>query len=183
MKKILPLLLAILIATMLCACKDDGAESAEQFRALTEAAKEISFTAKLRAEYPDKTAEFELKYLQNGDGVQVSVVKPEIISGISAHINENDTKLRYDGAILDIGTLSANGLCPMSALPITVMAMKDAYVDSVWTEDELTVERLIPSDDTEIIIWLDEKLAPHNAEIVCDGNSVVFIEFSDWEMK
>lgn len=183
MKKLLPLLLMILLMTMLCACKDEGTESAELFRLDAEAAKEICFTAKLRAEYTDKTAEFELAYLQNEDGVKVTVQKPEIISGISAHINEGDTELRYDGAILDIGTLASNGLCPMSALPITVMAMKGAHISAVWQEGDMTVMQLIPSDDTEITLWLDKELRPCNAEIVCDGNSVVFIEFFDWEMN
>lgn len=183
MKKTLTLVLTISLLLTLCACSGNEKESFEDFCGKANDAESICFTASLRAEYSDKTAIFKLGYTQNEDGIRVTVLEPEIISGISAHVSDDGARLEYDGAILDIGTLSQSGLCPMSALPITVMAMKTAYVDSVWTEDTLTVAKLIPSDDTEIILWLDDEQTPCNAEIVCDGNSVVFIEFSDWEMK
>ncbi len=183
MKRTLTLVLTMSLLLTLCACGGNEKESVKEFCDGLTAADEISFTASLRAEYSDKTAKFKLSYLQNDDGVRVTVLEPEIISGISAHLSDEGARLEYDGAILDIGELSDNGLCPMSALPITVMAMKTAYVDSAWTEDGMTVTKLIPSDDTEIILWLDGEQTPCNAEIVCDGNSVVFIEFSDWEMK
>ncbi len=183
MKKRLTLLLTISLLLTLCACGGNEKESFEDFCGKVSDAESICFTASLRAEYSDKTAIFKLGYTQNEDGVRVTVLEPEIISGISAHVSDDSARLEYDGAILDIGTLSQSGLCPMSALPITVMAMKNAYVDSVWTEDGMTAARLIPSDDTEIILWLDDELTPCNAEIGCDGKTVVFIEFEGWEMK
>lgn len=182
-KKTLPLLLVISLVLLLCACGDNGEEGFKNFGEFINEAESISFTATLRAEYSDKTANFKLSYLQNDEGIRVTVMEPELISGISAHMTDDSARLEYDGAILDIGTLSDTGLCPMSALPITVMAMKNAYLDKVWTEDGMTVARLIPSDDTEITLWLNDELIPCNAEISCNGKTVVFITFSDWEMN
>lgn len=184
MKKRLALLLVMSLLFALSACGDNEEKKiVDMFCGEVAEAESIRFTAALRAEYPDKTSEFELEYVQNQDGIRVTVLEPEIISGISAVVSDENARLEYDGAILDIGTLSANGLSPMSALPITMMAIKNAYVDSTWTEDDVTAAKLIPSDDTEIILRLNAEAIPCAAEIICDGKTVVFIEFDDWEMK
>lgn len=177
------ILIAICILLSLCGCSDTSEDSALSFFDAVSEAESIAFEVKLRAEYSDKTAEFELAYAENNDGVSVTVIKPESIAGISAKLSDDNVSLNYDGAILNMGALSDNGLCPMSALPITVMAMKNAYLDSAWSEGDMTVLRLIPSDDRAITLWLDSELTPCNAEISCDGSTVVFIEFDGWEMN
>ena len=183
MKKalLLPIMLCILL--VLSACGGNAEDEFGSFCAELEQAQSIGFTAKLRAEYEDKTANFKLAYTQNAEGIKVTIIEPETISGISARVKDDSARLEYDGVILDIGSLDANGLCPMSALPVTVMALRNAHVDSVWEENGMTAARLIVSDDTSVTVWLDGEMIPCSAEISSGWNAVVFIEFCDWEMK
>ena len=166
MKKalLLPIMLCILL--VLSACGGNAVVEFGSFCAELEQARSVGFTAKLHAE-----------------GIKVTVIEPETISGISARVKDDSARLEYDGVILDIGSLDANGLCPMSALPVTVMALRNAHVDSVWEEDGMTAARLIVSDDTSVTVWLDGEMTPCSAEISSGGKAVVFIEFCDWEMK
>ena len=179
MKKLLvPLMISL---CLLCGCADKGEQSFEQFTTQLRETENISFTAAVRAEYADKTAEFTLKYTQTGEMARVTVVEPEIIAGISACVKEGSLQLEYDGAILDIGQLTDSDLSPMSALPLITDALKNAYVDIAWTEDDMIAARLMPDDDTVVTVRLNSELVPQSAEISYKEKTVVFAEISQWE--
>lgn len=179
MKKLLvPLMISL---CLLCGCADKGEESFEQFTTQLREKENISFTADVRAEYADKTAEFCLKYTQTGDSACITVVEPEIIAGISARVREGSLQLEYDGAILDIGQLADSDLSPMSALPLITDALKNAYIDLAWTEDDMIAARLMPDDDTVVTVWLSGELVPQSAQISYKEKTVVFAEISQWE--
>lgn len=178
---------AVLILTIcllfLSACGNGEQKAFANFAAEVAKAEEIDFNAKLRAEYSNITAEFELKFHENSEEATVEILKPEILSGIKAHISEDSAELEYDGAILDLGMLS-DDLNPMSALSVLRKAITDGHVDLAWEEDGMLCVRLVPEDDTVVKLWLDtETMTPLNAEITCDSNTTVFIEIEDWTMK
>lgn len=181
MRKIL--LPIVICLVMLCGCGNNAEASFNQFVLQVGAADEIEFTAKVRAEYADKTAEFKLDYEQDENGAEIEIVEPELVAGIKAHVAPESTMLEYDGVILDIGMLTDSDLSPMSALPMLANAMRDGHVDIVWTEDDMLAARLIPSDDITVTLWLNSELTPINAEISYKESTVVFIEISDWEMS
>ncbi|MDO4816300.1 MAG: hypothetical protein Q4A83_06850 [Bacillota bacterium] len=176
---ILPLALVLL----LCGCSGGEEAAFDRFRQELAEAEEIIFTADVQAEYEDKTAEFTLCFSMQNDEYRVEILEPEIVKGISARVKSGETHLEYDGAILDIGKLTDRGLCPMSALPFLLDAMRDAHVDMTWTENGLLAVRLIPSDDMSVTLWLDEDNEPVNAEIEYEEKTVVFIEIHDWETE
>lgn len=176
------LILLMILPLMLCGCGESEELVFSQFRQELKNASALSFAADVAAEYEDKTAEFELAFSMQGDEYRVEIVEPEIVAGISAHIKSGETHLEYDGAILDIGKLTDRGLCPMSALPYFADALKDAYMEMAWTEDELVTVRLVPADDMSVTLWLNEDKVPVNAEITCEDKTVVFIEIDDWEI-
>ena len=76
MKKalLLPIMLCILL--VLSACGGNAEDEFGSFCAELEQAQSIGFTAKLRAEYEDKTANFKLAYTQNAEGIKVTVIEP-----------------------------------------------------------------------------------------------------------
>ena len=71
----------------------------------------------------------------------------------------------------------------MSALPYLADAMKDAYAEMAWTEDELLTVRLVPADDMSVTLWINEDNEPVNAEISYKEKTVVFIEIDNWEIS
>ena len=181
MKKIVPLIMCI--AMLLCACADTGEEQFAMFVSRTAEAENISFTADVRTEYDDKTAEFKLRYEQNADGASVEVIEPEMLAGIKAHLKDNDLSLEYDGAMLNIGTLEAAELSPMSALPLFARALTGAHTEITWVEGDNIAARLVPADDYLVTVWISAELAPISAEISYKEQTVVFIDISDWSIS
>ncbi len=181
MKKLyLPLLLCFTL--LLTAC--GGASARGEVEKISASLNELyglNFTARIRAEYDDRSAEFTLDYTEDADGCRVTVTSPEIIKGVSAHISTGETALEYDGVALDTGMLDDFGLSPLSALPILVDAMRGAYIDSAWEEGEELVAVFIPSDELSAEVHFDKytKL-PVSAELASGGRVRVFAEISGW---
>lgn len=179
-KKMLPLMISLVL---LCGCADTGEESFDEFARSVAESDSVSFSADVRAEYSDKTAEFTLRYAQSADSAEVEISEPETVAGIKARVTGDALSLEYDGAILDIGSFGDTELSPMSALPLLVRSMTDAHVDITWREDDMIAARLVPSDDMLVTLWLSNELVPLNAEISYKEQTVIFIEINDWEVN
>lgn len=179
-KKLLPLMISLVL---LCGCADTGEESFNQFVQSVSEAAAISFTADVRAEYSDKTAEFTLRYAQTAESAEVEITEPEAVAGIKARVAGDDLCLEYDGAILDIGSFGDTELSPMSALPLLLRSVSGAHIDITWREDDMIAARLVPSDDMLVTLWLSSELVPLNAEISYKEQTVIFIEINDWKIS
>lgn len=179
-KKLLPLMISLVL---LCGCADNGEESFDKFAGGVAEADTVSFSADVRAEYSDKTAEFTLRYVQGPESAEVEITEPETVAGIKARVTGDALSLEYDGAILDIGSFGDTELSPMSALPLLVRAMTDAHIDIIWREDDMIAARLVPSDDMLVTLWLSSELVPLNAEISYKEQTVIFIDINDWEVN
>ena len=115
MKKLyMPLI--VCIALMLTACGGGASRrSVEEFSQELREREDLRFTSRIRAEYDDRCAEFTLEYISGSDGCTVTVISPDIIKGVSAHVKAGETALEYEGVMLDTGMLDDFGLSPMSA--------------------------------------------------------------------
>lgn len=184
MKKLYPMraLIVLIPALLLSACGNKDAEKgALELSERLGAAENLSFTANLRAEYDDKSEEFTLEYAEDGDGCTVTVLSPEIIKGVSAHISKGETALEYESVTLDTGPLDSYGLTPMSALPLMTDAIRNGYIDSAWTDGENIAAVYIPSDNVSVEMRIDKYTkTPVSAEIASDGHVRVFAEIKDW---
>lgn len=175
----LPFVLALCL--LLSGCGSGVKKQYEQFSTALVQRDSLSFTARLRAEYEDKTAEFTLKYARDESGQTVTVTEPEIIAGISARIAGDGTALVYDGMILDTGELDAYGLTPMSALPVLVSAMESGHLESFRKEDGLLVLELVPEEHLAVTVWFDEEMRPLKAELVSEGQLRVACAIENWK--
>lgn len=183
MKRFFPMLLCLCLVLTGCQRRDIEAE----FDAFSEGLRSgtcVSFTAKLRAEYENKTARFTLSYEENEEGGTVTVLAPELIKGIQAHVSPGGTQLRYDSVVLDTGALDSFGLSPLSSLPLMLQAMKSAHLDSFREENELLVLELEPADGMKCTVWFEaENMIPLRGEIASGGRVTVYIEISDWNVE
>ena len=177
----LPLLLVFCLLLSSCGA-GASRKQYEQFSQELSSQSSLSFTAQLRAEYEDKTAEFTLCYERDEDGQTVTVLAPELIAGVKAHIAAGNTALEYDGVRLDTGELDSYGLTHMSALPVLVDAMLNGHLDSRWQEDGKSVCQLISNDHLSVSVWFEtESMTPVRAELASDGRVTVCCEISDWK--
>jgi hypothetical protein len=179
MKKTL-VLLSLLFAFLLSGCGNAALQRYESFAEDLRERDALSFTAELTASYPDRTAQFSLRYALE-DGVQrVTVLAPERISGISARVEQGKTALEYDGLILDTGDLNEFGLSPMSALPLLVDALSHAHADAFWTEEDTQVVKLLYDDHTNVQVWFTGEMIPTHAELICEGAVTVACDIKNW---
>ena len=181
MKRIcLPLL--ALLCLLLAACGiSRGEEAVRNFAARLNEAPALSFTAGVRAEYEKKTARFTLRYEEDETGGRVTVLAPELIQGVTAHVSPGSTTLEYDTVVLDTGSLDSLGLSPLSSLPAAVRAMRLGHIDSVWEEDGRRVAQFEPDDQLRCTVWFEKgAMRPVRAELMTDGRVTVYLEFRDW---
>ena len=134
MKKTLSLI-PLLFALLLSGCGNAALQRYESFSSRLQEQDTLCFTASLTASYPDRTAQFDLRYTLEDGKQRVTILSPECISGISATVALGKTSLEYDGLILDTGDLNDYGLSPMSALPLLVEALRHGHADAFWTEE------------------------------------------------
>jgi len=137
---------------------------------LTQAA-EAAMTAQVHADLGDTTESYTLDYSFDGEVWTATVLQPEFIAGITAHITEHGSQLEYDGAILTTGDLTAEGVAPISALPMIWETLRSGTVDSVWTENDLPVGKFIYSDEISVTVWFDGQGYPMAGELA--ENSIV----------
>ncbi len=179
-QKVIPLLLSLCL--LLTGCGKGRAETAyESFSERLNETERLSFTAQLRAEYAHKTARFTLSYAEDGTGGRVTVLAPELIRGVSAHVEPGGTTLEYDSVVLDTGSLDSFGLSPLSAMPVLVRALREGHVDSAWEEDGKHTVQLESADGLRCTVWFEpEGMTPLRAELISDGRVTVVLEIRDW---
>lgn len=141
----------------------------------------LSFSAELRAEYPDRTLNFALDYTRDDSGQTILVRRPERIAGIRAHLAAGSETLEFDGLILDTGPLDPYGLSPMNALPKLVEALCSGHLDSHWEENGSPVYQLVLDDHLSASVWFDaQRMTPSYAELQSDDTVHIFCTISDW---
>lgn len=183
MKKTAIAALALVLTLLLCACSGTDEAGFSEFKQSLSSASELSFTARLRAEYENKTESFVLEFYKSADTCTVEVTEPEIIKGIRAHIDADSDRLEYDGIILDVGKLTDDGLTPMSALPVLIDSLPDALLVSAFTEGDMLCALLSPEEGLLIKLWLmNDTLTPVSAEMNVDGVSVIFADIENWRI-
>ena len=178
------------LAILLCLCIPltacGGTAARTGFDALSakmQNAAALSFEARIRAEYDDSTAEFTLAYAEKDGESTVTVISPDIIRGVSAHVKSGETALEYDGVMLDTGSLDSFGLSPMSALPLLTQTLRTGYLDSAWDDGEMRCAMLVPSDGVSVEVHMDKYTdTPLTAEISSDGRVRVFAEITGWTL-
>lgn len=179
-KYLIPLVLSL---TLLCGCSRGAEESFARFIGTVAAAEDLSFTAEVRAEYDDRTLSFKLGYEQDAEGAVIEVVEPELIAGIKARVKSDAVTLEYDGALLDLGSLTGDGISPLSSLPLLIETLHGSHIEMTWEENGLLAARLIPRDGIAVTLYITDELIPVSAEISSGEKTVVFINISDWELK
>lgn len=179
-RRLLPLLLTVCM--LLSGCGSGAAE--KRFSSFSESLsqqKSLSFSADLRAEYPDRTLSFTLDYNQDADGQTIRVQKPERIAGIQAHLAPDSETLEFNGLILETGPLDPYGLSPMNALPKLVDALCSGHLESHWEENGSSVFHLVLDDHLSASVWFEpEQMVPYYAELQSDEIVHVFCTISNW---
>lgn len=136
----------------------------------------------------DYTVDFSWK--KEGDMV-LTLEKPEELAGVTAKIAQGNTTLEYEGASLETGPLSPEGISPIDALPATLDYVVNGYIaecgwDALEERQCLRIQfrnpEQVAGEGTEAILWLDKETGDlARSEMISEGITMVqcqFVEFS-----
>lgn len=188
----------MMILPLLTGCgggEQGGGNSAEElalsirteYLAMTACAATVDMTA----DYGQRVYEYTLTVSwQKGGETLLTVVAPENIAGITARIQNGSTLLEYDGASLETGLLSADGLSPMEAVPAILNYIFSGYIaecdfETVGESRQLWFccrnPECSPGTGTEAEFWFDaDSHALTRAEVLSDGYTVIQCVFTDF---
>lgn len=191
-------LLTVLIALLgFCAgCVSGGAGDKEkllEIRARYIAAKEFSATADMVADYGDRVYNYKLTYSGNGARGEMSVLEPQNITGLKAYIDGSDVILKYDGAELETGVFSKNGISPIEAFPLMINAWQNGFITAHYREKlgeydclvaDIDLTRAGETDDLLHKVWFASDTGlPIKAELTVNGFTVINCDFKDASLK
>jgi hypothetical protein len=148
----------------------------------------IEATAELTADYGDDVFVFTLKYDGTADMGTVEILRPDSVAGIRARVEFPECYLEYDGASVEAGALTGDGLSPVQALPVLLGQWTDGYTELASLErlngiDALALETRI-TDSAEQKTWFDTlTLLPMRSEIYDDGRMVISCDMDSIVLK
>ncbi|MDD4714990.1 MAG: hypothetical protein PHT34_00340 [Oscillospiraceae bacterium] len=185
----------ILLILLLCACgKDSKAEErALSIRAQMAGTSAMTMQADVTADYGDRVYAYTLKLDWKKEGQSVlAVLKPDNIKGVTAVLEEGKTKLSFEGASLDTGELSPDGLSPLDALPALIQNSREGYIsDTAFSKcgdvPAVAVTYGAPQEGEDQMvtcrIWYREDTgAPLQAEILNGGKAVIHCAFTSFSL-
>ena len=128
MKKLAALLLSALFLLPLTACRTKETASRaetvqERYAALT------SYTAAAAVELADEeeNVRYTLRFDADAEETKVTVLAPELLAGVTAHLAADTLKLEYDGLVLDAGG-TPGGVSAVTCVPLALRAAGEGWL-------------------------------------------------------
>ena len=102
-------------ALLLAGCGSSGAEEQfDRFRQSLETSGSVTVTAEVTAVSDEDVLSYTLSCAEVEDGYDIAVTGPELLSGVRAHLRQNDATLEFDNIVIPMGSLNDNGLSPLT---------------------------------------------------------------------
>ena len=188
----------LMMTLVLTACggrvqADDPQEQALAIRAEYLAADGCAATLDVTADYGQRVYTYRVSVTVAGGESVLTVTEPVELAGITARLTDGQSQLEYDGAVLETGPLSPEGLSPLGAVPVLLECARSGFIDSCGAEQlkERETIRVLYRDPKrpagqgrEVTLWFDA--ADHvliQGEIAVDGYRVILCEFQEFVMN
>ena len=117
-----------------CSRGGQGASRSAEELALSIRAEYLAMTActasvDITADYGQRVYEYSVNISwQKGGETVLTITAPENIAGITAHIQDGNSYLEYDGASLETGLISDAGLSPIEVVPAALNYILSGYI-------------------------------------------------------
>jgi len=165
----------ILLPLSACSTQQSAGERIQEIQTQFQTSSQ-RFSAHITADYGDRVHHFTLRFDSGADTLEV--LMPEILAGIQIGISESGTVLHYEGAVLDTGPLTADGLSPLAALPTIVHQWREGFVVEAHYETFQSIPVVAMtshiSDNALHITRFDRVTGiPVQAEIIADGFVII----------
>ena len=144
-------------------------------------------TAEITADYGQRVYGYTVDLTVKGGSGVMTVKEPENLAGTVLTWSDGETQLAFDGAELDTGALSDNGLSPADAMPTILTACQGGEIVDCCMEEQAGAQVLHGTLDLDgdqggqIQCWFQpDSYGLLRAELSQDGVTVVTMKFSDF---
>lgn len=173
---------------------DDAEQMALDARAQYLSMAGCTATLDITADYGERVFQCVLTLDHTAGGETVlTVVEPDLLTGVTARLKNGSSLLEFDGLSLDTGPVSPSGLSPLDCVPFLLGELQTGFI-SQWCLEEEGEARLLrfttsdpdtPSGQgTEATLWLEaETFALRRGEVAVDGAAVLRCEVTDFTWK
>ena len=186
MKKLAAVMLALVFLSG-CTGKDAEMDRCMTLRASLLGCESCTFDAFVTADYGDALQSFSLRCEGEADGdLGFEVLNPESIAGITGRFEDGEGKLTFDDAALSFPLLADEQVTPVSAPWILLKTLLGGYLTACCMEEDLlrlTIHDSYEDDALQLEIWLDEKDAPVQAEIIYCGRRIITMEVENFQIQ
>ncbi len=186
------------LALVLCGCGQGGGGGAEE-EALAIRAEYLELTSlegcvEVTADYGERVYAYgmEISWQQEGEST-LTVTSPQEVAGVKVKLEAGETALEYEGARLETGPLSSDGLSPVDAVPTLLRYAREGFMAECGTEalGETETVRVTfrapeaqPGEGNECVLWFDRAThVPVRGELSVDGFTVIQCLFRDVTME
>lgn len=184
MKRLLSLLLIVCVLSG-CASESDEIDRVVALRTDLQNKDGYSFNTNVTVDYGDTFTTFDLScQCDNQQNMDITVVKPDTISGITCRISGGKGKLTFDETAVAFEMLADNQITPVSAPWLTIKALRSGYISATSAEDDGILVRLddsLSGTTYSVDIWLEENNLPKYAEIIWQGKRIVSMSISEFK--
>lgn len=179
--KMLPLILLLVLS----ACgrgEKGGTQLALDVRRELQNASGLSLTADVTADYGKRTYQFTVDYKGTAELGALTITAPDSIAGITAKVDLSRGSMTFDGATLDTGPLTGDGLSPAEAIPVLYRAWLGGDITGSWFErlgdSETLVVTTAITDSVTQRTWFNKTThLPVRSEIMSGGRTVIMGTF------
>jgi outer membrane lipoprotein-sorting protein len=181
----LALMITLLFLLSSCRVADRRASQlASEIRTDYIKAQKLELTTDVKADYGDRVYDFTFKYTGDAEKGEILITAPESIAGLKATVSVKGGTLEYDGAVLDTGALTSDGLSPAEAIPLLLSQWQSGYITNTGFEKLGDTDTLsVTTDVSETITqrtWFDAKSRlPVRAELSDTGRMVLSCVFKN----
>lgn len=136
----------------------------------------VSCEAELVSRRSGETETFTITCAEDGAGAALQILAPESLSGVTARVDQ-DAALSFDGVVVPV---PAEGVSPLTAVPLVIDAMRHGHLDLVWREGEGLTAQFIQSDDLAVRVYFSPGGVPAAASLIERGAETVTCAFPQW---
>ena len=166
---------------VLTACAD----TEQQVRSFSEGlcgASSARMTAQVQADCGDTVECYTLQYNYDGSRWTAMVTAPDVLAGITVHMEGDGSELEYDGVMLAAGDILSNGVTAIGSVPLVWETLRTGSLDCVWQEGELLGAAYVYDDTIGMSLWYDAQGLPVAAELTENGIGKVSCHFTEIEV-
>ena len=182
MKKVLPLLLAVVLLTG-CSQTPKEMERALALRSKLLQADSCTFDAEVTADYGDTLHVFRMSCTADSRGdLSFRVTAPESIAGITGTLSKQGGALTFDDTALYFDLLADQQLSPVSAPWVLMKALRGGNITSAGVEKgslRISVDDSYEENALNLDVWLDSEDIPQRADICYAGKRILSLNLEN----